>query len=115
MVYIGKFRDITFLAEGYKFVHVFCTTFAKIMSLQQCRKGDISLVHVWLMRKEYSYQFNYISHTLQLRWRMCTTTVQPGASTGGGAKGAMAPPRADFGGGMAPPKIFKNLILEGQK
>ena len=76
MVYIGKFRDITFLAEGYKFVHVFCTTFAKIMSLQQCRKGDISLVHVWLMRKEYSYQFNYISHTLQLRWRMCTTTVQ---------------------------------------
>ena len=25
----------------------------------------------------------------------------------GGAKGAMAPPRADFGGGMAPPKISR--------
>ena len=44
------------------------------------------------------------------------TSASRGVHRGGGAKGAMAPPRADFGGGHGPPKkIFKNLILEGQK
>ena len=33
----------------------------------------------------------------------------------GGGRGARAPPRADFGGGMAPPKNFQKFDFRGAK